>query len=418
MGIKLVEYDKLQERWEPIFYLKQPTEGIYNETRLLEEVCNILPDSRRVKFDQREEYLQYVDGSCIDKRTGAITECKDVTEEVSRRLRYRMTTGDMLIPLVEVGVLVPSIVSLPQDRFILVSDIFAVVTPKVDPYYLYWALTTNYVRDQFEARSKGAVIRRISLSDLKDINIPWLTEEERKEKIQMIKLQLSHLENEDKETILEKIDKIVSSHYNIKVPIEAIGSVVKLPYSELIDNPLWTYTALNPQNSEFQEKIRGCGNVATLEEVCLTIDSGVNPTKEKNGEIEIGIVKSKNIEVLKLRDEFDTILVEHPRDKETLNVDDVLFRHKGIIGPAAIVGRENKGLIFHDHLLRLKVDPEIIDPNYLVILLNSFVIREQVKQYVTSSTISFISKQNFGKLLIPIPTINEQKSLVDQIHQH
>jgi restriction endonuclease S subunit len=418
VGIKLVEYDKLQERWEPIFYLKQPSERIYDETRLLEEVCDILPDSRRVKFDQREEYLQYVDGSCIDKRTGMITECKEVTEEVSKRLRYRMAAGDMLIPLVEVGVMVPTIVSSPQDRFILVSDIFAVVTPKVDMLYLYWALTTEYVRDQFEARSKGAVIRRISLSDLKEITIPWLTEEERKEKIQMIKLQLSHLENEDKETILEKIDKIVSSHYNIKVPNDAIGAVVKLPYSELIENPLWTYAALNPQISEFQEKIRGCGNVSTLEEVCLTIDSGVNPTKEKNGEIEIGIVKSKNIAVLTLKDEFDNILVEQPRDKETLNVDDVLFRHKGTIGPAAIVERENQGLLFHDHLLRLKVDPEIIDPSYLVILLNSFVIREQVKQYVTSSTISFISKQNFGKLLIPIPTINEQKSLVDQIHQH
>lgn len=418
MRIKLVEYGSLQERWEPIFYIKQTSEKLYSEIKLLEEVSDISPDSRRVKLSQREDYTQYVDGSCINKKTGKITEYKEITEEVSRRLRYCMTTGDMLIPLVEVGRVVPTLVSIPEDSAILVSDVFAVAIPKIDPYYLYWTLTTDYVRDQFEARSKGAVIRRISLSDLKAITIPWLTEEERKEKIQMIKLQLNHLENEDTETNLEKIDKIVSSHYNIQMPQYTFDSVVKLPYSELIEKPMWTYVSLNPHIFKFHEKIIGCGNASTLEEVCIRIDSGVNPSKEKNGAIEIGIVKSKNIEAFELKDEFDTILVGSSRRKEILGVDDIIFRHKGSIGPAAIVTGKNEGLLFHDQLLRLKVDPQIIDPKYLVILLNSFIIREQIKQYVTSSTTIFISKQNFGKLVIPVPTMSEQKMLVDQIQQH
>jgi restriction endonuclease S subunit len=416
MEIKLIDYSSLTntERWEPNFHMQQNLIEEYEETRALESLCQIVPSNRKVSNVEIKNYDKFIDGSCIDKFTGAIKNSKKINDKVSRRLRYCSEGGDMLIPLVEAESSLPTIIS--KNELFLVSDIFAVCVPQIDPNYIYWAFTTEYVKRQIKALSKGTVIKRLSLRDLKQISIPWLNEEERKEKIQTIKLQLNHLDTEDSQSTSRLINIIIKNYINIDTSDYEDKKLFSVGYQAL-SGDTWTPSGFNPLIDDFikalSEKVE---SILPLEEVGK-VDIGFNPSKHKSeGPNNIGIIKAKNIKVQKISlENEETVEVDNLPKEKLLVKGDILYRVKGSIGPAAIVDEEANGYLFHDHLVRIQPKTEIVIPEYLSIILNSYLVDQQIKRYETSSSMRYISVKDLKSILIPIVDISIQRAIVEEL---
>ncbi|MCP1188029.1 restriction endonuclease subunit S [Priestia flexa] len=416
MEIKLIDYSSLTntERWEPNFHLQQTNLGEYEETRVLESLCQIVPSNRKVSNVEIKNYDKYIDGSCIDKFTGGIKNSKKINDKVSRRLRYCTEGGDMLIPLVEAESSLPTV--LPKNELFLVSDIFAVCVPKIDPNYIYWAFTTEYVKTQIKALSKGTVVKRLSLRDLKQISIPWMKEEQRKEKIQTIKLQLNDLDTEDSQSTSRLINNIIKNYINIDTTKNEEKKLFSVGYQAL-SGDTWTPSGFNPLMDDFiNELTRQAKSILPLDQVGR-VDIGFNPSKHKaDGSNKIGLIKAKNIKVQKINLEIEeTVEVDNIPEEKILVKGDILFRVKGSIGPAAIVDEEANGYLFHDHLVRIQPKTEIVIPEYLSIILNSDLVEQQTKRYETSSSMRYISIKDLKSILIPIVDISIQRTIVEEL---
>lgn len=414
MTIQLINYNQLKVNWNPSFYLFEPTASPYEDTRSLEEVCEILPDNRKVSNDDMNTFSKYLDVSCIDKEKGILEQIKDIEERISKRLRYRANEGDLIVPLIDAGKIPTVIVSTKDNRSVLVSDIFAVLVPKVEVQYLYWAFTTEYVQNQLLARQQGSVLKRISVKSLKEIKIPWLNDKERQKKIQMIKEKLSHLNKQDKQLLLEKTNQVFKDYFNID-PLEDAHQVFQVSYSRL-KNEKWNAFSLDPRFDKFERQIREKVNVYYPLGDIVTVVAGVNPTKHKGTELtQYPIVKGKNLDVYAITGEIDCVELKTINGKEVLKKGDILFRTKGRIGPASLVTTQLEGMAFHDHLVKINVDHELVTPEYLSLVLNSYIFDSQIQRYVSPSTTMFITVQDLIKILIPVPDINQQNEIVQQI---
>ncbi len=91
---------------------------------------------------------------------------------------------------------------------------------------------------------------------------------------------------------------------------------------------------------------------------------------------------------------------------------DILCVRTGSLGPCAIADRSNEGMLFSTSLLRLRVlDPSSVDALYLLAFLSLPSTRTWIENKAAGTTIPSISSANLGKLLVPLPSLDEQRRI-------
>lgn len=94
---------------------------------------------------------------------------------------------------------------------------------------------------------------------------------------------------------------------------------------------------------------------------------------------------------------------------------DLVISMMGTIGACAIFPENAEKGIMNSHLLRLQFDNEVI-PKYIMYLLrDSDLIRKQIDRLSVGSIMSGLSSSVVKKLVFPIPTLAEQKRIVEYL---
>lgn len=90
-----------------------------------------------------------------------------------------------------------------------------------------------------------------------------------------------------------------------------------------------------------------------------------------------------------------------------------------LVGDAAMVEGDHPNLVFSDLIYRLQVNPEIIDPRWLVLVLISDIGRRQVEAEAKGSSGSMVklAQDQVLGLLVPLPPLNEQRAIIGHIGQ-
>jgi len=73
------------------------------------------------------------------------------------------------------------------------------------------------------------------------------------------------------------------------------------------------------------------------------------------------------------------------------------------------LGKED--VVIHDACYGIR--SSTIDSRYMVHFFNTHNFRFQLRKYISSSKISAISTEKLGKVLIPVPSMGEQRSIAD-----
>ncbi|MFE3545390.1 N-6 DNA methylase [Nocardia sp. NPDC059177] len=95
--------------------------------------------------------------------------------------------------------------------------------------------------------------------------------------------------------------------------------------------------------------------------------------------------------------------------KYQLTDQDILCSRTGTLGPCAIADSSAEGMLFATGLIRLRVrDPEVVDPRYLIAFLSLPSTVTWIANRAAGTTIPSISSANLGKLLVPLPSLDEQ----------
>lgn len=153
-----------------------------------------------------------------------------------------------------------------------------------------------------------------------------------------------------------------------------------------------------------------------LKNLCIKIRGGIRIKLESDGKIPI--IGPASIRLLSLNpDKFDFTTEENiPKGYLYTEVGDVLVNSIGThVGEATIITNEFKNLLISKHIILLKPNLNLIIPEYLAVSLNSNFVSFQIKEIAKSFVISSISQSSFKEILIPLPPIEKQKQILQEI---
>ena len=99
-------------------------------------------------------------------------------------------------------------------------------------------------------------------------------------------------------------------------------------------------------------------------------------------------------------------------NRSNLEVGDVLFSGTGTIGETAVITEEPSNWNIKEGVYTIKPDQTRIVPQFLRYLLTSEQMKTAYMKKVAGGTIKSIPMAEMRKLLIPVPSIDEQKRIV------
>ncbi len=419
MSIARVSYDTLyQDSWITSKLMYNEPEVSF-KTKLLVEVCDINSSDRRFSYEDFEKTdFELIELTSINKDNNMITKTKELTKEnYTSKASLKAYKNDLIYPLIQVSKssrLLPSFVGLEVAAL---SSNFAVIVPKEDSYYLLWALEQDYVIDQIKANYTGALISRISISSLKEIKIPWLNEEERKEKSKLMKQRFEKLVEESSKLPLDtKVNKLLEKYYNLKT-YDQTSEVKSVSYNKLYNDRWDTEVLLDDEIVIFNGV--DMSKVKKLKDVCASIEIGINVSKFRESATENLIIKSINIEPFIMKGKLKQVeFNEKMADKKgdfSVREGDILTTIKGRVGITAIVTEGYEGYKYDDFLVRIRVDEKCVNPYYLVAYMNSLFSKKLLSKYIKNTTMKYITLSDLVELQIYIPNLQEQERFLKEL---
>lgn len=99
-------------------------------------------------------------------------------------------------------------------------------------------------------------------------------------------------------------------------------------------------------------------------------------------------------------------------NRSNLEVGDVLFSGTGTIGETAVITEEPSNWNIKEDVYTIKPDQTRIVPQFLRYLLTSEQMKTAYMKKVAGGTVKSIPMAEMRKLLIPVPSIDEQKRIV------
>ena len=99
-------------------------------------------------------------------------------------------------------------------------------------------------------------------------------------------------------------------------------------------------------------------------------------------------------------------------NRSNLEVGDVLFSGTGTIGETAVITEEPSNWNIKEGVYTIKSDQTRIVPQFLRYLLTSEQMKTAYMKKVAGGTVKSIPMAEMRKLLIPVPSIDEQKRIV------
>lgn len=375
------------------YYLQKIEEPDY-KIKKVDELCQINPKHKRIDREDLEGSFKEIQISSVDDK-GRIIKPRIVGPErdrkgLFRKLNYMADKGDVLVPLIQVKKFVPVVVD--EDGLIISSN-YAVLDSKVSAYYLYWALSQEYVKKQIQLMARGSVIDRITLADLREVKIPWLEEKDRLKKEEEIKSMLEVKSFEELDLLNKaKINAIFEDTFGYSADDLKEDKLLRKDLEDIVSY----------QSGEVE--------ILILKDVVDYIGLGLNKYRVKEGPREVSLIQSRDLGVMQYKNDLESIEIDESKIKEVVE-GDILMKRKGGVGPAAVF--ENKQLsTFDDSIVRLVADEKIVKPAYLAMYLNSNLADYLFGGFLVEKSTTYIKVSDLKKVEILVPDIDMQEELI------
>lgn len=133
--------------------------------------------------------------------------------------------------------------------------------------------------------------------------------------------------------------------------------------------------------------------------------------------ISMGEAFSGRIISLKARDRV--ILSEEEFEKYRLDEGDLLFARRSLVfegsGKCSLISAQAAGQVFESSIIRIKLNRDLLLPEFALLFMASIPGRYQILSITDQTTISGINSQNLRQCVIPVPSLDDQAQIVDDI---
>ena len=144
-------------------------------------------------------------------------------------------------------------------------------------------------------------------------------------------------------------------------------------------------------------------------------------TKDQNPDGSVRLTQLADIGERVWRDRSNRWMTDQSAEalgcKYLLRNDVLIARMPDPIGRACLFpGSEHKSVTVVDVAV-IRLDATVTDPHYVMHMINADIIRIEIEGKATGTTRRRISRTNLGAIKIPLPSISEQKRIVDKVQE-
>ena len=285
-----------------------------------------------------------------------------------------------------------------EKMYVLSSDAVKMVPHcQLDAKYLVYCINSQMFRNQVQENTQGITRARTSIKKLKEYVFPLPPLAEQQRIVEQI------------ESLFKKLDEAKEKAYEIVDKFESVERAIQ--YAAFTGKLTKNWRLTNSRNEDtWIEK--------TLQDVCcMKITDGTHKTpiyceKEDGG---IPFISAKDVTTKKIC--WDNIKYIVPELHDELyarlapQMDDVLLAKNGTTGVAAIV-EEDKVFDLYVTLAVLRPDKSIINPRYLLNIVNSPVCKMQFDEHLTGIGVPNLHLRDIKDVKIQLPLLDEQEEIV------
>ena len=242
----------------------------------------------------------------------------------------------------------------------------------LDKAFLFNLLNSDYFEQQCIAASKGVAQKNMSTDWLKEYEIPMFPLEQQKAIA----------------AVLDKVSELISLR---KQQLVKLDDLVKARFVELFGN---------------------CKNMVALNDLCSIITDGTHqpPKFQSEGIPFIFVSNLANNTVTYNAEKFISEETYSELIKRTpIEVGDILLSTVGSYGHPAVVVEERK-FLFQRHIAYLKPKHDLVNSFYLHSALLAPDGQRQIEEKVKGIAQKTLNLSDIRKIMIPIPSIEEQNA--------
>lgn len=355
---------------------------------------------------KREDGLNWIKIGDAERGTARISQCAEkIIPEGLKKTRFIQKGSLLLTNSMSFGY--PYILDVDgciHDGWLAFSDFESVVNRD----YLYYALLSPYCRSIFIAKAAGAVVKNLNIDKVKEVFVPVPPLHEQARIV--AKLEEAFAEIDRAEKAYEELQTLASVLRG-QILQEAIkGKLVP----QLAEEGVVEQIGVAPKGVPFE--IPESWKWVPLSSLGKT-HTGTTPstsTKEYFGN-DIPFVKPGDIDRCLITYHEDG-LSSVAREVARLVPEDSLLMVciGGSIGKVAVCDRE---VSFNQQINAIVCDEKFSRSSYLFVVMRSPYFQDVVRRNATGTATPIINKSRWGKLLIPLPPVEEQDRIVAKVEE-
>lgn len=290
--------------------------------------------------------------------------------------------------------------------------------PEILPEYVSMFLNSKYGRFQSDRKITGNTRPALGYEEIREFKIP-VFEEKEQQIIKSILISSDGLENKAND-FYSQAENLLLEELGLKDFDEKAGlwSIVNL--SEAKNAGRIDAEYFQPKYEKLISKIKS-KNPETLETFIKTHSTGFPFQSENYQETGIPLIRINNIQKGYLDLSNSAYLTEKDyllSPKDVAKPGDIVLSMSGSIGMTSLIPKDIPKSIINQRILR--ITPQNIEKDYLVLLLNSIVGSYQLERIGTGGLQTNISHKDIKNILIPIlskPAQQKISELVQKSHE-
>lgn len=341
----------------------------------------------------------------------------EIGKNIGTKKQFLIKKGHFLLSKIDARNGAFGIATSEIDGAIITADFFAydIDETKIDPSFLVLITTTKQFQKFAQSSSSGTTGRqRIDENRFLNVKIPLPTLALQRELVGSYQknIDLASFEESKKNRLLNEIEE--SLHKSLGVSIQSSSREAEiLEFCRFKDLNIWSIEKLK-QSSQITSKKY---DLISMGEICNLVTDGTHQTPKytKTGVI---FLSAKNVteEEVDWKNIKYVSLSSHQEYCKRVNpvVGDILLAKNGTTGVAAIVKKDIDFSIYVS-LALLKPKKELVNPNFLLFLINSSIARVQFSSRLVGVGVQNLHLKEIREVKIPLPPLNIQNNIVNEI---
>lgn len=359
-----------------------------------------------------DQLLKYVEISDVSLEEGIKAAQEISFAQAPSRARRIVRQGDVLVSTVRTYLKAIAYVDRDEPNLVASTGFAVIRARNAYPRFLGYMAQSEYFIARVIAASVGVSYPAVNASEIMRLPVAYPDLETQRKIAEFL----------DRETA--KIDRLIDAQRKL---INLLDEKKQSLISHAVTKGLNPDVPMKESGVDSLGRVPSHWRVARLKRVLLSIDQGWSPqcenfpvsSPDEWGVLKVGCVNSGQFDPEENK-KLPTDMA--PVQEHIIRRGDLLISRantRELVGRAAVVPHDFDRLLLCDKLYRLRVDQEECIPDFVSLYMSTALARRQIENQATgaSSSMLNISQSVIRGLVIALPTVAEQSSILSRINE-